>query len=194
MKKIFCIVAACIIAFVGVLLVVFGSVKKSLGINYGEPYCINVFYKSSTTLNNSESYYNDDEQYTKVIENLEKSTKSSILNLLVKTGSIKYNVSYGADKYAVYDTEMKTKNLVIELIYKKQQNVVVYEGNNSRVIPYTCLLFIIPCEKEFEDIIIYYSQYNDSTLKETEYKENVPFSIKGNPKKILSYVEGLVNV
>lgn len=192
MKKIFCIVAAVIIAFVGVLITTFACVKKSLGFNYGEPYCINIYYKGSTTIHkDGGSYFKEDKEYINTIASLKKSTKTSLLNLLLKTGSVKYDIQYGGEKYATYDTEMKSKNMVIELIYKQTQNVVVYENGNSRVIPYTCLLFIIPCEKEFQEIVIYYSEYNDSTIKEKEYKENIPFIINSNPSKILKYVESI---
>lgn len=191
MKKIFCIVAVAIIAFVGTLITILGFIKKDLGFNFNEPYSINVFYNSSTTIKKGESIYPEDKEYAKVIKNLNKSTKSSLLTLLLKTGSVKYNIEYDNDKYSVYDTEMKTKNLVIELIYNKLQNIVVYEGKNTRVIPYTCLLFVIPINEKFEEIVVYNSYTSDSTLKETEYKNNKPFVIKGNPKKIISYVKSI---
>lgn len=191
MKKIFCIVSAVIIAFIAVMLSTLGIMRKSLGFDFNEPYSINVFYKGSTTINNGESYFPEDEEFAKILSNLKKTTTSSYLNLILKTGSTKYNIEYGGQNYSTYDTSMKSENLVVELIYKKQQNVVVYEGENTRVIPYTCLLFIIPCESKFRDIIVYNSVYNDSTLKEKEYKNNTPFIIKGNPKKILSYVQSV---
>jgi hypothetical protein len=54
-----------------------------------------------------------------------------------------------------------------------------------------CLLFVIPYNNKFNDIIIYNSQTNDSTQKEIKYKENIPFVIKGNAKKLISYVKTL---
>ena len=192
MKKIFCIIAAVIIAFVGILLTVFGSVRKTLSFNFNQPYSINVYYKSSTTINGGESYYPDDAEYANVIEKLGKSTKASLLTLLLRTGSVKYNIEYGSDNYATYDTSMKGSNIVVELIYNQLQNVIVYENGNTRVVAYTCLLFIIPCESRFTDIIVYNSYYNDSTLKENEYKEKTPFVIKGNPKKLMKYLDTVV--
>lgn len=190
MKKIFCIVAAVIITFVISLLSVLGFVKKSLAFSFNQPYYINVFNKSATTPN-KESYYADDKEYTQVISLLKKTTTSSLLNLLLKTGSVQYNIEYGGDNYKIYDTSIKTEYLVVEVCYKQEQNVVVYEGKNTRVISFVCLLFVIQPEDKFSDIIIYNSQTSDTTQKDIKYKENKPFVIKGNPKKLISYVNTL---
>ena len=193
MKKIFCIVASVIIAFVGVFLTVLGCVKKSLAFDYDEPYAINVYNKSTASLNNGTSYYKGDTEYSKILEMLGKTTRVSLLTLLVRTGSVNYKIKYGGDDYATYNTEMNSKNIVIELIYRKERNVVVYDGKNTRVIPYYCVLYVIPTKSKFEEIIVYNSLTSDSTdnKKIKEYQSNKPFVIKGNPKKIISYVNSL---
>ena len=43
--------------------------------------------------------------------------------------------------------------------------------------------------RSYEEIVVYTSLNNDSTLKEEEYKKCKPFILKGNPKKLLNYVD-----
>lgn len=199
MKKVFCIVASIIIGCVGVFLTTLGCIKKSLAFDYGEPYSINVYNKSTTTIKKDDkdsiggSFTKDDKEYAEVLKLLQKTTRVSLLNLLVRTGSVNYKINYGGSNYAKYDTEMNTKNLVVELIYKSQQNVVVYEGNNTRVIPFVCVLFVIPYEGKFEDIVIYNSMTSDGTdnAKTKGYQTNKAFVVKGNPKKLISYVNSI---
>ena len=190
MKKIFCICAAILIAIVGTLLGVLGSIKKSLSFEFNKPLYINVFNRSAATTQASGlAYYSTDPEYSKVLEMLEKMTTTSLLNLLLKNGSIRYNIDYGKDNYRVYDTDMKSEYLVIELVYDKEQNVVVYEGNDTTTIAFYDILFVIPYENKFNEIVIYNS--HETNLRETKYKENVPFIIKGNPKELINYVNSL---
>lgn len=199
MKKVFCIVASVIIGCVGVFLTTLGCVKKSLAFDYGEPYAINVYYQSTTTIKKEDkdsvggSYTKDDKEYSKILEMLGKTTRTSLLNLLVRTGSVNYRINYGGSDYATYNTEMNSKNLVVELIYQQQRNVVVYEGESTRVIPYVCVLFVIPCDSKFEDIVVYNSITSDGTnnAKTKAYQENKAFIIKGNPKKFIKYVRSI---
>ena len=186
MKKVFIIIASIFIAFVSTLLIVLGSVKKSLSFDFKEPYSINVYNKSSTTINNT-TFYADDDEFNEVIEMFGKTTSSSLLNLLLKTGSMEYRIELDKYNYATYDTSMKSENLVIEVTYKQLQNVIVYDEGNPRVIAFYCLLIIIPPESKFEDIVIYNSMTNGDD-REKEYKKNIPFVVKGNPKQLLDYV------
>ena len=192
MKRIFIIIASIFIALILALLIVLGSVKKSLSFDFKEPYYINIYNKSSTTINNK-SFYATDKEYGEVIEMFGKTTKSSLLNLLLKTGSMKYRIELDKYNYATYDTSMKSDNLVIELVYQKLQNIIVYDEGNPRVIAFYCLLIVIPPENKFEDIVIYNSMTNDTNDNnvEKEYKKNVPFVVKGNPKQLLDYVSSL---
>ena len=188
MKKIFCVFAAIIIAVVGSLLTFLGTKKKSLGFAYNKPLSIMVFNKS-TSINDGVAYESKDSEYSKLIEMLEKMTTTSLLNLLIQNGSLSYNIEYGQDNYRVYNTDMKTEYLVIELVYDKEQNVVVYEGKDTRTIAYNALAIVIPYEDKFDEIVIYNAYYQNQ--RETEYQENVPFIIKGNPSELISYINSL---
>jgi len=187
MKRIFCIISAIIIGMVGAFLTTL-AVKENEMIAFDDPYSINVYYRSTTTANNK-SYYEDDQVFKNVSKYLKDTLTTSLFTLMVEEGKLVDMPVYGADNYATYDTSMKQDNLVIEYIYKETKNVVCYEDGNGRVISYACLLIIIPCRTNYEEIVVYTSLNNDSTLKEEEYKKCKPFILKGNPKKLLNYVD-----
>lgn len=186
MKKIFCIISAVIIGIIGSFLT-FTAVKKQTISNFNDPYSINVYYKSSTTANNK-SYYAEDDVFHEVTKKLHKTLTTSLFTMMVHDNQLKNMPVYGGKNYASYDTTMKQKNLVVEFIYKDSQDIVVEENGSTRVIPYVCLLFIIPCNEYYEDIVVYTSLSN-SQDKEDEYKKNTPFVLKGNPKEILKYAQ-----
>lgn len=189
MKKLFCIVSAIIIGFVGSFLIIL-SVKTNTIAVFSDPYSINVYNKSTTTLNNK-SYYEGDEIFNGVSKYLNDTLTISLFTLMIEEGKLKEKPIYGGSNYATYDTSMKQDNLVIEYIYKDTKNIVCFENGNSRVISFACLLLIIPCKAQYEEIVVYTSLNNDSTLKEEEYKQNKPFILKGNPEKLLEYVDSI---
>lgn len=192
MKKIFSIVAAVILVFVVVLLSVMAGVKKNIGFDIEKPTWINVYYKSTTTTNDGASYEETDEEYNEILEQLKKMTTLSLLNLTLKNGSLNYEIEYDTKFYATYDSSMKNENLVIELIYQSQKELVVYDNESARTIPYMCLQFIIPTDGNFEEIVVYSSLSNNASSKEDQYKTCTPFILKGQVKKIIKYANTLV--
>ena len=189
MKKIFCIISALIIGVVGVFLTTL-AVKKNEVAAFNDPYLINVYNKATTTVNNK-SYYAEDKEYSELTTHVKDMLTTSLLKIMIIDGKLSQKPIYGEDNYSEYDTVMKQSNLVIEYIYKETQNIVCYQDENSRVISYTCLLMIIPIQSHYEDIIVYTSKNNDSTLKEEEYKTSIPFILKGNPENLIKYVDEL---
>ena len=192
MKKIFCIISAAFIGVIGVFLITLGCIRQRV-VTFDNPFSINVYYKSTTTVNDGASYYEGDEGYTRIMEELNNSIRNSLLRVMISDGNLKNRPVYGEDNYSTYDTSMKNDNLVIELIYREEnlKNIVCYEGDRSRVICYMCLIFIIPINSSYEEMVVYSSVTNDSTNKETGYKDSTPFIVKGNPKKLIKYVESI---
>lgn len=192
MKKIFCIISAVFIGVIGVFLITLGCIRQRV-VTFDNPFSINVYYKSTTTVNDGASYYEGDEGYTRIMEELNNSIRNSLLRVMISDGNLKNRPVYGEDNYSTYDTSMKNDNLVIELIYREEnlKNIVCYEGDSSRVISYMCLIFIIPINSSYEEMVVYSSVTNDSTNKEKGYKDSTPFIVKGNPKKLIKYVESI---
>lgn len=187
MKKIFCIISAVIIGVVGSFLATLGIIHQR-PVTLEDPYSINVYYKSTTTVNRGESYYESDDGYKRIMKELNRSINNSLLKVMINDGDLQNQAVYGSNNYSSYDTTMKNNNLVVELIYRGNKNIVCYEDGNSRVMSYACLIIIIPIESKYEEMIVYSSINNDSTLKEEEYRKSTPFIIKGNPKNLIKYV------
>ena len=166
------------------------SIKKHEIAVFEDPYLINVYAESSTTINN-ESFYEGDEVYKYVSKYLKETLTTSLFTIMVNDGKLIEKPIYDENIYAVYDTTMKQKNIVIEYLYKENKNIVCYQDGNGRVISYACFLMIIPINYEYEDIYVYTSLSNNTTQKEEEYKKSTPFVLKGNPKKLIEYINGL---
>ncbi len=191
MKKIFIIISGVLTVFIIVLLSVLVCVKKNIGFAIYEPRYIHVYNKSTTTTNNDEPYEKDDKEYVEILNQLTDMTTLSLFKLAQNNKNLYYKIEYDAENYAGYDTTMKEKNLVIELIYDKEREVVVYNEGNPVVIPFKCLLFIIPIDAKFDEIIVYNALGNEPSKKEEQYKNCTPFILKGNVKDILSYANSL---
>lgn len=189
--------------FVVVLIGVMAGVKKNIGISLNNPELIYVYYKSTTTKNNGQAYqeFKDADrkvksdcydEYMELIKQVKNLTNLSLLQLAQNNNNLNFKPEYNTEHYASYDNEMKNDNLVIEFVYRERtQNVKVYDGENARIIPYWCILFVIPLNPKFEEIVVYTSPTNDSTQKDEQYRNCTPFVLKGIPKNLISYVEKL---
>ncbi|MBQ7973396.1 MAG: hypothetical protein IJ295_00345, partial [Clostridia bacterium] len=56
-------------------------------------------------------------------------------------------------KISKYSTDMKQKYIVVEMIYDKQQDVIVYSNGVSRVVSYYASLFVVQPDNEFADVV-----------------------------------------
>lgn len=203
MKKIFSIISAVIITAVAVLIGVMAGVKKNIGFTINKPKYINVFYKSTVTKNKGESfqeYFEDEEgkkpaacyeEYNELVTLINKMTELSLLQLAQNNKDLNYKIEYNKQDYAVYDSKLKEQNLAIELIYDIEQNVVVYDGENARVIPYYGIIFIIPLSNKFEEVVCYTSPTNAPNQIDEQYENCTPIILKGVAKKLIKYVESL---
>ena len=75
----------------------------------------------------------------------------------------------------------------------REEDLVVYDGNYTRVISYFCISFVIPTTKNFTEIPVYYSitSNNQDAEKEKSYMENTPLILTGNAKSFEKFVEKL---
>lgn len=191
MKKIFSIISMSLVGMIVVFLITISLVKTNIGIETNRPKMINVFNNASTAT--ATNGYNEQSiEYSKVIDELEGLTNISIFNRLSHQTTLKHKIVQDTEGlYAKWSTNLKLKNIVIELVYDRMQDVVVYNGENTRVISYFCIAYVISNTDKFTDVVAYYSTTNDSTKKDSEYAKCQPLVLKGVAKSLIDYVEEL---
>ena len=186
-KKIFIIIASVIAGLTASFLITVCSVKSNVGIAVGEPYSIVVFDHATTGKNIKE--FVDINEFTRSMKGL---TDVSVFDKLVHSASIDnkiYQDSKG--KYAKWSTDLHNKNIVIEFIYNKMQDLVVYDAGDSRTISYYCISFVVPETENFTEIAVYYSQTSntDNNEKDDNYRSNTPLILYGNAKQFIKYIK-----
>ncbi len=197
MKKIFVSVSAVILAFVVVLLGVLTGIKKNIGFAIQEPDFLIVYNKSLQSLN-GKTYEKDNEKlsdedkkaYNDILNRLSKMTTLSLFQLATSNKNLNYKIEYDSENYATYDSTMKKENVSIEIMYKSEKNLVVYENGTPRVIPFFSLIIIIPDESKFNEIVVYSAMTNGEG-REDQYKNCTPIILRGNAKELLRYIKSL---
>ena len=191
MKKLFTIISAGISALVLTFILVISFVKINIKIETNNPYMIYVYNKSTVAVN-SEGFKEDSDKYNKVLEAFNETTKISILKRLVNKTKVNENIKIDMDgRISKYSTDMKQNHIVVEMIYDKQQDVVVYHEGKSRVISYYAAMYMLRPNEEFFDIIVYYSSTNDSTKKDSYYADCKPLLLKGDSRYFSRFITTL---
>lgn len=191
MKKIFSIIAASLSGLVLVFITTLGFIKTNVPISYKDPVYIYVFNQSSTATATN-GYSTSNSEFSEIMKNLKKSSSVSAFTRLVNGTDIKPKIEQDVDgTFTTYSTDIKQDNIVVELVYDKQQDMVVYVGEDTKVISYYCLTFVIPLTYDFADIVVYYATTNSDDSKTESYQKCEPLVIKGKAKKLIKYVETL---
>lgn len=191
MKKRFIAISALLTAVVVTLLIVLGTVRKNVCLEYDAPSVIRIYNQSTNPIKN-DGYTKDDEPYKVIIEKLTQMTNMTLMQRLNKLKNLKTNVYVdSAGTYNSYKSEMKKENLVIELDFSEEQDVVVYDDGNTRVVSYWCISYVITKLDDFTEIVVYYSTTNSSTAREESYAKCDPIILKGFTQDIVNYVNSL---
>ena len=193
MKKIFTIVSAVISALVVAFLITISFVKTSVAIEHNNPKYVVVF-NQSTTSTRTNGYTAEDKEYGQVLEGIKEISNISILNRLINNTKIFATVEQNLDRtYAKWNTSLKQTNIVVELIYDKQQDVIVTNNGYTKVVSYFCLSYVIPVTDKFADVIVYYANTNNTQndAKNDEYKKCEPLVIKGFAGEFIELVNKL---
>lgn len=186
-KKIFIIIASVISALTASFLITVCSIRSNVGIAIGKPYSIVVFDHATTGKNIAELV--DIDEFNKQMSKL---TNVTVFDKLVHGATLNNRVYLDAKgKYAKWSTDLHNKNVVIEIIYNKVQDLVVYDGNDSRTISYYCIAFVIPNTKNFTEIAVYYSltSNTDNHEKDDNYRANTPLILYGNAKEFIKFIK-----
>ena len=188
MKKIFIAVSSLFMVVVVTMLIVLGTVRKNIVFEYDRPSVIRVYNKSTNPIKN-DGYTKNDEPYSNIVKKLKEMTNMTLMQRLNKLKTLKANVNIdSAGTYNSWQSQMKKENLVIEIDFEDEQDLVVYDGGHTRVISYWCLAYVITTYENFDEIVIYYSTTNSSTAREESYAKCDPIIIKGYTEDIVRYV------
>ena len=193
MKKIFSIISASMASLVLVFLITLCFIKTNVSIVNKNPVRVMV-YNESSTATVANGYTKDDAEYIEILNLVKKVTSVSVFTRLVNNSVVKPVIEQDLDgKYADWSTEIKLENIVVELVYDKAQDLIVYVDGDTRVITYFCLSLVVPANNDFSDIVIYYSETNNSTdsSKDESYKACDPLTVKGKGGKLLKYLNSL---
>lgn len=179
------------------MLGVLTGIKKNIGFAIQEPDFLIVYNKSLQSLN-GKTYEKDNEKlsdedkkaYNDILNRLSKMTTLSLFQLATSNKNLNYKIEYDSENYATYDSTMKKENVSIEIMYKSEKNLVVYENGTPRVIPFFSLIIIIPDESKFNEIVVYSAMTNGEG-REDQYKNCTPIILRGNAKELLRYIKSL---
>lgn len=186
-KKIFVILASVISALTASFIITVCNVKSDVGIALGSPYSVVVFNHATTGRE-----VKNEESLNEIKQQMSNLTNVSVFDKLVHGATIKnkiYQDSKG--KFKKWSTDLLNKNLVVEIIYSSMQDLVVYDGNDSRVISYYCISFVIPNTEDFTEIAVYYSltSNKDNNEKDDSYRENTPLILYGNAEELSEFAK-----
>lgn len=191
MKKIFIAVSSFFMVAVITLLIVLGNVRKNIVFEYDRPSVIRVYNKSTNPIKN-EGYTKNDEPFGLIVEKLKEMTNMTLMQRLNNLKTLNANVNVdSAGTYNSWQSEMKKDNIVIEMDFPEEQDLIVYDGGNTRVISYWCLAYVITTYDNFDEIVVYYSTTNSSTAREESYAKCDPIVIKGYTEDIVRYVNAI---
>lgn len=192
-KKVFIIFSAVIVATLLTLVIVLKNVKSNVHISYAKPISVNIFNKSTVSID-SAKYKDKDGGFDEIVERISDITNVSAFEKLVNRVNLNNEIIQDTTvNYAKWSTELKTKNIVIELTYDKEQDVVVTKNGNTRVISYWCLAIVIPADSGFTDMIVYYSTTNEETsnAKDKSYEACEPLVMHGDFTEFYEYINSL---
>ena len=191
MKKVFISISAVFMVVVIALIISLSTINKNVTIEYDKPSVIRV-YNESTNPTKNEGYTSQNTQYKEINSLINKMTNMSLFNRLVKLKTLDTKLELSKDgTFAKYSPDLKTKNIVVELDFENEQDVIVYDDGHTRVVSFWCLAFVVSKEKGFADIVVYYSTTNSSDARDESYAKSEPIVLKGYANKLIEYVETL---
>ncbi len=191
MKKVFISISAVIMVVVIALIISLSQIKKKVTLEYDNPSVIRVFDESTNPTKN-EGYKSSDEQYSEILKKLNNMSKMTLIDRLLKLKTLDVKLELSKDgTFAKYSTDLKSKNLVVEMDFAEEQDLVVYDNGHTRTISFWCLAFVVKKDKGLTDIVVYYSTTNSSDARDESYAKCEPILIKGYADKLIEFVDTL---
>ena len=188
-KKIFIVIACVISALTASFLLTVCNVKSNVGIAVGSPYSIVVFDHATTG-----KEIKNEETIKRFHDELYGITDVSVFDKLVHGVTIKNRIYQDSEsRFAKWSTDLFNENMVIEIIYNKMQDLIVYDGDDTRVVSYYCISFVIPDTDDFTEIAVYYSLTSnaDKNEKNDNYRTNTPLILYGDAGEFAEFVKSV---
>lgn len=189
-KKIFIAVACFISAVTASFVIAICNTRSNVGIAVGTPYSIVVFDHATT----GKEIKNED-TITKFHDKMSGITNLTVFDKLIHGVSLKNRIYQDSEKkFTKWSTDLFNNNMVIEIIYNSMQDLIVYEGDDTRVISYYCISFVIPDTDEFTEIAVYYSLTSnaDNNEKNDSYRNNTPLILYGNASEFAKFAKSII--
>lgn len=189
LKKIFIAIAGGLSLVIVSFLITICNVKSNVSIAFNSPYSVVIFNNSTKG-----EEYKTEANLEILQEEINKLTNLTVYNKLVNGFSLTKNIEMDTSgKFTKYSTDLLNKNLVIEFIYTTEQDLVVYEEGNSRVISFYCLSLVIPKVDDCTEIAVYYSNTSntENNEKNDSYATNTPLILHGNAKDFINQIKNL---
>ena len=168
-------------------IVTINTVKSNVTIAVGSPYSVVVFDHATTGRETKDESFIEN-----LSEQLSETTNLTIFDKLINGCPLDKKIYQDSDgKYAKWSTDLLHNNLVVEIIYNSMQDLIVYDGDYSRVVSYYCISFVIPDTTDFTEIAVYYSftQNANNDEKNEDYRENTPLILYGNAEELSEFTK-----
>lgn len=189
LKKIFVVIACVLIVIVSSFLIVICNKKQNVGVAVGSPYSIVVYNKSAAG-----TEIKDEEKIAKFTTVMSDVTNLTIYDKLVNGIGVKNKIYQDSDaRFKNWSLELLNDNLVIEIIYDSVHDLIVYDGDDTRVVSYFCLSIVFPTTSDINEFVVYYSltSNTDNNEKYNQYAANTPFVLYGNAEELFEFAKNI---
>lgn len=174
-----------------VSLIVFASTSTSSKLNFDAPTTVKIYYKSQTV---KATLYEGDDLY--------KSFMTAYNNTFYKTALAQISSDDFINPNIVENTEApewseynKDSSLYAELVFAKDQRLVIYRNGNSRVIKISSIIFEVTGESGVKDVNIYYAVNNSYINKVEETGDSeiyYPIIVEGDTSELYEAIRGII--
>lgn len=174
-----------------VSLIVFASTSTSSKLNFDAPTTVKIYYKSQTV---KATLYEGDDLY--------KSFMTAYNNTFYKTALAQISSDDFINPNVVENTEApewseynKDSSLYAELVFAKDQRLVIYRNGNSRVIKISSIIFEVTGESGVKDVNIYYAVNNSYINKVEETGDSeiyYPLIVEGDTSELYEAIRGII--
>lgn len=196
MKKVFSIISALIMVAVASLLISLSVIKKNVNLDLGQPETILVYNKSINPTKTG-GYKTSDKEFNQILNSFNNITNLSLFDWLIHNASLDIMPSQDVNAvYTKYNSDFKNDFLALEFVFggdNAQQDVILRIGEDTKVISFSAILFIIPENNEYGDIVAYYSLINGTSERENSYRTCDPIIFKGRAGEFINVVKNLNN-
>ena len=174
-----------------VSLVVFASTSTSSKLNFDAPTTVKIYYKSQTV---KATLYEGDDLYKSFMTAYNNTFYKTALAQISSDDYINPNIVENTDapEWSEYN---KDSSLYAELVFAKDQRLVIYRNGNSRVIKISSIIFEVTGESGVKDVNIYYAVNNSYINKVEETGDSeiyYPLIVKGYTSELYEAIRGII--